>query len=755
MLPSFRNALLLLLLATTMSVSAQSMVDSLKQRLAHTTNKRERLSLYLKLCHVYSDGAEAGALRESAGHLDQLAVALGDADARCYAHYYQVRADYLEAPTQKVMAALDEVIREAEGRKINPLLLTAYKLKAGHLQMKGDPEGAVALYRKTLPLPGQSGEDMAYTWSLLAAAYESKGDYLQVLECLNHTYEYVKSKNDPATELMFNQNMGLVYQRLKQPAKARPYFEKNLAYLRKIKHKRNQAISLTNIGHTHYDEGNYPEALACYEQALALDQANGITTGRHQRLLHIANAHKQLQEPDKAEPLLVSAREMAQKAQDMETLLNANKTLAAIYTEKGLYDQALEILLQSKGFCNTLKRREHLLSVYRGLATNYEKTGQHELAYEAHRHVYAIRDSLYNENSLKQFQELQTRYETTKKEQEIAMLEKNNQIRDLEYRQLLIDKQAQQQAAELRDLRQAGQIKQLKISELQQANENIRKAREIENLAQDNQAKDLQLETQALTLRTRNLEVQRQRFLLAGIVIFVLISGIAAYLLYSRSRLQMKNKAMMLEQKLLRSQMNPHFIFNSLASIQNFLFENEPRATAIYLSKFSKLMRHTLENSREDTIPLSREVQLLENYLQLQELRFTHKFKWEITVSPDIDVEETMVPPMFAQPFIENSLEHGILHKADQGVIRVSFSIREGKLLLMVADNGGGIAQGKQMRLPEKKEYKSLATQITQERLQLLSQKYRQSFELAIQELTGEHNTIIGTQVTISLPFQS
>ncbi|TAG41202.1 MAG: hypothetical protein EAZ31_07785, partial [Cytophagia bacterium] len=105
-----------------------------------------------------------------------------------------------------------------------------------------------------------------------------------------------------------------------------------------------------------------------------------------------------------------------------------------------------------------------------------------------------------------------------------------------------------------------------------------------------------------------------------------------------------------LNQRLLRTQMDPHFIFNSLATIQNYLFENEPQKTATYLAKFSKLMRQVLESSRTDFVPLEKEIQTLENYLQLQQMRFGKKLAYTIEISPDIDTEAIEIPPMFAQP---------------------------------------------------------------------------------------------------------
>ncbi|NBW36808.1 MAG: tetratricopeptide repeat protein [Cytophagia bacterium] len=749
-----KYALLLILLSTALIVSAQkNEIDSLRQQIVTTVNKSDLLVLYQALSKAYDEAGEARSLKKTAIQLQALANELNKAEAKSFARYYIVRADFLANKTDQLLPALNDIIVNAEALKLNLLLENAYRLKAQLLRKRGDLDSAILYYQKTLAMPGIAEDIKAYTYGLLANAYESKGDYKKALESLNNIYEYVKSKNDPTSELMFNQNMGLVYLRIKQPAKARTYFEKNLQYLRKIKSYRNEAISLTNIGHTYFDEKNYEKALEFYEAALELDKTNGVLADRHHRLMNVANARKELKTAVKTETLLDTARAMAEKVEDIEAVLEINNSLSRMYLEEKNYEKALPILLQSKEICKKLKRRENLLNVYRGLALVYEKTGPPELAYEAHRNVYAIRDSLYNENALKQFQELQTRYETSKKEQEIALLEKNDRIRNLEYRQLLIDKQTQQQAAELLDLKQEDQIKQLQIIELQKTNENISKAREIEALARENQDKDLQLDKQKLLLRNKDLEVQRQNFLIGAIVLLAGIFSTIGYLLYSRSRLKMKNNAMLLEQKLLRSQMNPHFIFNSLASIQGFLIENEPKKTANYLTKFSKLMRQTLENSREDSITLSKEIQLLENYLQLQELRFVNKFKWEITVSPEINPNETLIPPMFAQPFIENSLEHGILHNAAQGMINISFTVQENKLLLMVTDNGGGISQGLLTRTELKKEYKSLATQITQERLSLLRQKYKQSFDLVMQELTNEQGHVIGTQVQISLPY--
>jgi sensor histidine kinase YesM len=209
-----------------------------------------------------------------------------------------------------------------------------------------------------------------------------------------------------------------------------------------------------------------------------------------------------------------------------------------------------------------------------------------------------------------------------------------------------------------------------------------------------------------------------------------------------------------LSHRLLRTQMNPHFIFNSLGSIQNYLFENDAQKTAKYLANFAKLMRRILESSREDFVPLEKEIQTLETYCMLQQMRFGGNLTYTITASPDLDVEEIQVPPMFAQPFIENAIEHGLMHRPDGGEVQVMFSWAGEVVVLEVKDNGLGIERTKNLPEKPRKEHQSLATRITQERLSLLRQKTQMPLEFSLQEITSPEGETLGTQVRIELPYK-
>lgn len=161
----------------------------------------------------------------------------------------------------------------------------------------------------------------------------------------------------------------------------------------------------------------------------------------------------------------------------------------------------------------------------------------------------------------------------------------------------------------------------------------------------------------------------------AGALIVLSLFGL---LFFQRKRYKAEQKSIVMEQRLLRAQMNPHFLFNSLASIQNYIINQDTDQASIYLSRFSKLVRNILDNSTEEYVPLEKEIDTIRNYLELQKVRYAGKFDFTITVDEKLDEENTLIPPMLAQPFIENAIEHGIKHKETNGHIAIRFGRRTG-----------------------------------------------------------------------------
>jgi len=274
--------------------------------------------------------------------------------------------------------------------------------------------------------------------------------------------------------------------------------------------------------------------------------------------------------------------------------------------------------------------------------------------------------------------------------------------------------------------------------ELQVRYETEKKDRQLQTLSEENRYRELQLK-------------QTRTFLLGlgGMLLLILLMGI---ILFRQNRIKSQQKTILLEQRLLRSQMNPHFIFNSLASIQGFMIEKDTKSASRYLSKFAKLIRNILDNSSEEFVSLDKELSTIENYLELQKVRYQGKFDYIISLSEDLPTEDLLIPPMLAQPFIENAIEHGIKHKQEKGNIEVSFSMKDNMILFEVIDDGVGREKAREFEYSIKKDHRSMATSITRERLENLNKKLKQKIKLEIIDLKGKSGEAIGTKVIFDLP---
>jgi hypothetical protein len=246
------------------------------------------------------------------------------------------------------------------------------------------------------------------------------------------------------------------------------------------------------------------------------------------------------------------------------------------------------------------------------------------------------------------------------------------------------------------------------------------------------------------------LQLSQNRYLISGLVILLLLVLVIAFLFVYQYRLKNKQETLNLEQKLLRSQMNPHFIFNSLQAIQGFILKRDQKEVARYLSSFASVTREVLENSRIEVISIKKEVSLLKNYLQLQKLRFDDRFEYQIHVDDKIDTELITVPPMLLQPFIENAIEHGMQDIESGGWIDISYKLENSMLVVEITDNGSGIKSDDSTI----KNHRSLAIEITKERVALMNRKGKEKITFAISEAFPEQPVRKGVKVKFTLPVE-
>jgi ligand-binding sensor domain-containing protein len=200
----------------------------------------------------------------------------------------------------------------------------------------------------------------------------------------------------------------------------------------------------------------------------------------------------------------------------------------------------------------------------------------------------------------------------------------------------------------------------------------------------------------------------------------------------------------------LRTQMNPHFIFNALNSIQHYILQGNVVEANKYLSKFSKLQRDILHCSTQQFISLDKELEILTAYLQLEQYRFGGNFTWKINMTEDIEPVEIMVPPMILQPFVENSIWHGLMPVQTERTLSIFFELESDDIMLVsVRDNGIGRAAAARLKGVDQnnKEHESKGMYMVKQRLQLLQQQYDKPFEVSIDDITGINGEVMGTNV--------
>ena len=240
----------------------------------------------------------------------------------------------------------------------------------------------------------------------------------------------------------------------------------------------------------------------------------------------------------------------------------------------------------------------------------------------------------------------------------------------------------------------------------------------------------------------------------------MLISGIALallagifYILYRQDQLKNEKKVLTLEQSMIRSQMNPHFLFNSLNSIKLYIINNEQKNAVHYLNKFSKLVRKILEASSVREIPLAEELETVELYMNIENIRFSNEINFKIIVDEGIDTHVIRIPSLILQPFLENALWHGLSSKEGEKNIDLHVSKdKDGFIHIAITDNGVGREAAEKIKQSKVLKRKSVGIDITKERLANFSRDYQNSFDVEMLDLYDSNGIASGTRVVLHIP---
>lgn len=469
----------------------------------------------------------------------------------------------------------------------------------------------------------------------------------------------------------------------------------SLAIDERIKDSTGIATTLANIYGLYHIQKDYKKAVSTGQRALQAFRKLKQKDGEALMLANLASVYSEMKSFDSAAYYVKKAERIFTQLQQIEGMADCKRLTSEILRSKKQYDLALSNLKEALQTYEQIGNEHKQSIVYEHLAPLYLDMGNNELAIKASQKLFEFSKS----QGSKQFERDAYRWQM------------------IAYRNL----EDYKRALEFSDLYHLLQDELLGVETTEQLNK-LKSQYELQR--KEKQLNEYKKESEILKLNN-----ERQAIYLIILVLFILFLVGAGFFIMRNRKLRNQARTIQLEQRLLRSQMNPHFIFNSLTAIQSFFYKNEPKEAGKFLSSFAQLIRIILDNSRTEYILLSKEIEWLENYLTLQLLRFENRFSYTIHYSENMAVDFIQVPPMLIQPFIENALEHGFSDIDYVGELNVYFSLDDEELRVIIEDNGVGLQHSQEN---SSQKHVSVATAITKERLHYLNRNHSKSIEFEI-----------------------
>ena len=636
----------------------------------------------------------------------------------------------------------------------------------------GNIADALVFYEKALTISELQNDRLRISncYSSMGTAFDMVGKYQNAL---SYQLKSLKIKHELKLKRGIANaygNIGIIYKKIKDYPSAIKYYNDALKEFEAIKDLSGQAISYNNIGESYMYENNLDLALNNYEKSLNLFKEAKAKGYVPIALSNIAGIYQKKKEYAKALQLHLDALELKRSLKSKPSICVSLLNIGSVFSDLNKTDSAEKYLLEAysladkNNFSDDKKDiSEELYKLY-SKATNYEKALFYYDKYSKTKDSLTIEE---NKNSIESQMlnfEFERKQDSIKAVQEkklaLAALEKRNALEQSEKKRLLGIASSNLIIAKTENQKILAESN-LEISEANQK----RTLSETENKIALSEAEKKIAITEADKKRTiAEADAKEQKsirnFMVTAAAIIVL-SSLFIFSFYKRKRdAEQKQKETSLnlqvsetEMKALRSQMNPHFIFNALQSIQTFLLSHQSEEANVYLLKFARLMRLVLENSQHSEVPLNEDMQALELYMQLESIRLQHPFTYQFHIDKSVDTENDSIPPLILQPFVENAIWHGLQYKPGPGHIDIYLSKNANALYATVEDNGVGRDMSKQVAQPMLVKKESLGMKLTEERLKILNELKKVKAQFSITDLFSNDNKPVGTKVELSLPL--
>ena len=483
--------------------------------------------------------------------------------------------------------------------------------------------------------------------------------------------------------------------------------------------KRNLNLSLSSIGHIYRTLGQYDLAIANFKKSIALEAELDNFHGLAMNYMGIAECLEAQSKLEEALQNYEKTKIFNEKVGSKRINVMSNLGIAHIYVHQGKNNEALQVFESILELSKDLGDMKIVSAIYINIGWAQMQNSQFEEA----------------QHNLNKGLEIAKKYNLlSEMEEAYSFLADLWEFKD-DFKK---SKEFFLEAASVEEIISNDRNRRY-LADLISRSETEKKNSQIEVLAKENEIINLKLR-------------RNQNTLLIGALLLALFT-LMLYILYRQAQLKSDKKMLTLEQTMLRSQMNPHFLFNSLNSIKLYIINNEKKNAVHYLNKFSKLVRKILEASSLKEIPLAEELETVELYMTIENIRFSNEIQFKIIIDEGIDPHIVKIPSLILQPFLENALWHGLSSKdGDKSILLHLSRGKKGYIDISITDNGVGREVAAKLKESKVLKRKSVGIKITKERLANFSKDFQNTFQLEIVDLFNAKGAASGTEVILHIP---
>lgn len=473
-------------------------------------------------------------------------------------------------------------------------------------------------------------------------------------------------------------SIGNIYLTLDQFDLAKEKFEKALVIEKKIGNNLGLAINHQNIGGIYEKKNELDKALAAYYLSLKYNEIINSDVGKLICYNSLGQVFLKQNKINKAEYYLKDVISSSLKTEDDFYISSSYLNVGWLNLKKSNFNLAKEHLLKCIKIAKEKKLQSILIDAYKILSQIEEKEGNNQQALTYYKNYQKVKEDIINEKNLKYINELNTKYNTQKRQAELKFLKQENNF-----------------------------------------------------------------------VKERLKNTYLNYFVV--ILLALLVIGII-YIYQRQKQLTSEKKLLLIEQKMFRAQLNPHFIFNALNSIKSYIIKNEKDKAVYYLNKFSKLFNVILSGINEREVTLAEELKIIEIYIKLENIRFDNSIQFSLTIDNDIQLQQIKIPSLLLQPYVENAIWHGLNSMKGEKKLMINVSKSNEKIVITIQDNGIGIVKAQELKKQRATNRESFGLKLTKERLQSY---YNNTYTLKTINLYDSNGTACGTQIVLEIPEAS